>query len=32
MWRQGVGRSYGMGNSQKVDLEGDKIWNVKKKD
>jgi hypothetical protein len=26
MWRQGVGRSYGMWKSQRVDWEGDKIW------
>jgi hypothetical protein len=28
-WRQGAGRRYGMGNSQKVDQEEDKIWSVK---
>jgi hypothetical protein len=34
-WRQGwgwkgVGRRYGMWNSQRVDQEGDKIWSIKK--
>ena len=28
MWRQGVGRRYGMWNSRRVD-GGDKIWSVK---
>jgi hypothetical protein len=27
-----VGKRYGMRNSQRVDLEGNKIWSVKKKD
>jgi hypothetical protein len=30
-WSQGVGRRNGMGNSQRVDQEEDKIWNVKEK-
>jgi hypothetical protein len=28
---RGVERRYGMGNSQRVDWEGDEIWSVKKK-
>jgi hypothetical protein len=29
-WRQVGGGRYGMGNSWRVDREGDTIWNVKK--
>lgn len=31
LWRQEVGRRYGMENSQRVNQEGYKIWSVKKK-
>jgi hypothetical protein len=28
-WRSGVWRRYGIGNSEREDWEGDKIWSVK---
>lgn len=32
MWRQGEGRMYGIWNNQRVDQEGNKIWNVERKE
>jgi hypothetical protein len=29
-WRQGLGRKYGMWNSQRMDRERNKIWSLKK--